>query len=355
MATSTEHYNFPKYEATDLPNLLDQYNNFADSADSTIYQQNTNIQSALTNSNTALSKANETAALVGTQTGTGTVFEQLAELNGGSTEFAPKVHNSTTGSTYGAASTAQYGHVRMASGFSDSGADVAMPISLGASLNSRVAELEEGGGGGAGGDYAPVNHASSATTYGVGSTTQYGHVKLSDNIDTQVSGSGVVLSQVGGTKINARVTQFGLAVAGINSQLNAAPYVLQPNMVANASQMGGSGASGTVTMNATVSPLAHVITVKGYLSAGFNPGTSRTSNEVVCFTLDQQYRPTNGEMIQLIATDQHTTSGQVTNAYVVVGTDGTVKIRFVSSQPTAASQFGNDTGILTYIYGTETD
>ena len=192
MATSTEHYNFPKYEATDLPNLLDQYNNFADSADSTIYQQNTNIQSALTNSNTALSKANETAALVGTQTGTGTVFQQLEKLNGGSTDYAPKVHTSATGSTYGAASTAQYGHVRMASGFSDSGADVAMPISLGASLNSRVAELEEGGGGGgAGGDYAPVNHASGATTYGVGSSSQYGHVKISDTYTTNMANTAL--------------------------------------------------------------------------------------------------------------------------------------------------------------------
>lgn len=351
MATSTDHYNFPKYEATDLPNLLDQYNNFADSADSTIYAQNTNIQSALANSNSALSKANETAALVGTQTGTGTVFEQLAELNGGSTEFAPKVHNSNTGSTYGAASTAQYGHVRMASGFSDSGADVAMPISLGASLNSRVAELEEGGGG-AGGDYAPVDHASSATTYGVGSASQYGHVKLSDNFDTQVSGSGIVLSQLGATRLNARVTQNGLALAGIQSQLNANPFVLVPNTTGNASQMGGSGATGTVTMNAVVSPLAHVITVKAYLSAGFNPGTNRSTNEVTCFTLDSQYRPT-AEMVQLIATDQHTTEGQLTNAYIVVGTNGTVKVRFTTSSPTAASLFGNDTAIMAFIYGAE--
>lgn len=354
MATSTEHYNFPKYEATDLPNLLDQYNNFADSADSTIYQQNTNIQSALTNSNSALSKANETAALVGTQTGTGTVFEQLAELNGGSTEFAPKVHTSNTGSTYGAASTAQYGHVRMASGFGDSGADVAMPISLGASLNSRVAELEEGGGGGAGGDYAPVNHASSATTYGVGSSSQYGHVKLSENVTTS-AGTGVALAQTGGVALNNQISQLKSQIQSLTSQLNANPFVLQPNTTGNASQMGGSGASGTVTMNATVSPLAHVITVKGYLSAGFNPGTNRTSNEVVCFTLDRQYRPTNGEMIQLIASDQHTTQGQLTNAYVVVGTDGTVKVRFTGSSPTAASQFGNDTAIMSFVYGAETD
>lgn len=350
MATSTEHYNFPKYEATDLPNLLDQYNNFADSADSTIYQQNTNIQSALTNSNSALTKANETAALVGTQTGTGTVFQQLEKLSGGSTDYAPKVHTSNTGSTYGAASTAQYGHVRMASGFSDSGADVAMPISLGASLNSRVATLEEGGGG-AGGDYAPVDHASSATTYGVGSESQYGHVKLSSNVSTQ-AGTGVALAQAGGVALNNQLTRLQSQIQSLQSQLTADPYVLKPNTAANASQTGGSGATGQVTMNAVVSPLAHVITIKAYLSTGFNPGTNRTSNDIVCFTLDRQYRPTS-EMIQLIATDQHTTSGEVTNAYAVVGTDGAVKVRFASSSPGARSLFGNDTTVMAFVYGAE--
>ena len=351
MATSTAHYNFPKYEATDLPNLLDQYNNFADSADSTIFAQNTNIQSALSNSQTALSKANDTAALVGTQTGTGTVFQQLEKLSGGGTDYAPKVHTSSTGSTYGAASTAQYGHVRMASGFGDSGADVAMPISLGASLNSRVAELEEGGGGGAGGDYAPVNHASSATTYGVGSESQYGHVKLSSNVSTQ-AGTGVALAQPGAVALNNQITQLKSQIQSLQSQLNANPFVLKPNTTANASQTGGSGATGTVTMNAVVSPLAHVITIKAYLSAGFNPGTNRTSDEIVCFTLDRQYRPTS-EMVQLIATDQHTTDGQLTNAYAVVGTDGTVKVRFTTSSASARSQFGNDMTVMAFIYGAE--
>lgn len=349
MATSTEHYNFPKYEATDLPNLLDQYNNFADSADSTIFAQNTNIQAALTNSNTALSKANSTAALVGTQTGTGTVFEQLEVLNNQGTDFAPTVHTSSTGSTYGAASTSKYGHVRMASAFTDSGSDVAVPISLGASLNSRVAALEEGGGGG--GDYAPVNHASSATTYGVGSSSQYGHVKVSDNTTTD-QGAGVALAQSSGVGLAMAMSLINASVNAIQSQLKADPYVLKPNTTANASQTGGSGATGTITMNAVISPLAHVITIKGYLSAGFNPGTNRTSNEIVCFTLDYDYRPT-AEMVQLVATDQHTTQGQVTNAYIVVGTNGEVKFRFVSSSTSAASGFGNDTAIMAFIYGAE--
>lgn len=351
MATSTEHYNFPKYEATDLPNLLDQYNNFADSADSTIYAQNTNIQSALTNSNTALSTAQSTAALVGTKTGTGTVFEQLEALNQQETDFAPTVHTSSTGSTYGAASTTKYGHVRMAAGYGDTGSDVAMPISLGSSLNTRVTSLEESGGGGGGGDYAPVNHASSATTYGVGSSAQYGHVKVSSELNMS-GGSGTALAQEAGMQLNNQIKQLQSSIQSLQSQLNADPFVLQPNTTANASQTGGSGATGTVTMNAVVSPLAHVITIKAYLSANFNPGTNRTNNEVVCFTLDSQYRPT-AEMVTLIATDQHSQEGQLTNAYAVVGTDGTVKVRFTASSATAPSLFGNDTAVMAFIYGAE--
>lgn len=41
---------------------------------------------------------------------------------------------------------------------------------------------------------APTNHASTATTYGVGDTTNYGHVKISDGI---VSTSGVISIDVG--------------------------------------------------------------------------------------------------------------------------------------------------------------
>ena len=57
MATYTEHYNFPKYEATDLPNLLDQYNNFADTADAQIYGMNSTVQAAQQAAQNATNKA----------------------------------------------------------------------------------------------------------------------------------------------------------------------------------------------------------------------------------------------------------------------------------------------------------
>lgn len=124
MATYTEHYNFPKYEATDLPNLLDQYNNFADTADAQIYGMNSTVQAAQQAAQNATTKAESVEsefgslqALVGTSTGSGTVFEQLATLNSEVEGFqgsidgkAPTDHASAT-TEYGAATNQKYGHV----------------------------------------------------------------------------------------------------------------------------------------------------------------------------------------------------------------------------------------------------
>ena len=126
MATYTEHYNFPKYEATDLPNLLDQYNNFADTADAQIYGMNSTVQAAQQAAQNATSKAESVEsefgnleALVGTSTGSGTVFEQLATLNSKVDGFqgsidgkAPTNHASST-TDYGLATNSKYGHVRL--------------------------------------------------------------------------------------------------------------------------------------------------------------------------------------------------------------------------------------------------
>lgn len=162
MATYTTHYNFPKYEAGDLPNLLDQYNNFADGADSQLYTQSqavTTAQTAATNAQTAAEKAtaagtaaqekaDEVAELVGEQTGTGTVFAQLDTLN---TQYS----------------------------------------SMASEVNAK----------------APIMHASAATTYGVASSSQFGHVKVSTNITSNVSETGTALAQSAGVTLNNLISQ----------------------------------------------------------------------------------------------------------------------------------------------------
>ena len=58
-------------------------------------------------------------------------------------------------------------------------------------------------------DYAPKNHKSSATTYGVGTSSEHGHVRVADNLTTSSfnSGSPVVLSAKQGYQLNQALTQ----------------------------------------------------------------------------------------------------------------------------------------------------
>lgn len=325
MATYTTHYNFPKYEAGDLPNLLDQYNNFADGADNQLYTQSQAVTTAQTAATNAQSAAEQATAAVAAK--------------------AP-INHADTGTTYGAATTTQYGHVRLSDDISaDEGTATVPSMSAVNNLKTQVDELAEGGG-----NYAPINHASDETTYGVGTSSLFGHVKVSQEYGTTVGGNGVALGQAAGYQIANIARSAQSTATSVQSIVSASPVVLQPNTAANASATGGSGTSGTCTANAILSPVGNVITVKLYLSSGFNPGINRTNQDIQIFKLDSQYTPTS-EVIQLIATDQHTTSGQVTNVYVVVRTDGYVCARITSSTSGAASGFGNDTGMVAFIYG----
>lgn len=142
MSTYTENYRFPMYEGTDAPNLLDDYNSFAQLADSTIKQvsdANTNTQTAIGNLTVqvegfderitaAQSAADSAASTAGTASGnassaltqvqqlSSTVSkntDDLATLTSNMEGKAPNVHTSTSGATYGQATAALFGHTRL--------------------------------------------------------------------------------------------------------------------------------------------------------------------------------------------------------------------------------------------------
>lgn len=60
---------------------------------------------------------------------------------------------------------------------------------------------------------APTNHASSDTTYGVGSSTQYGHLKLTDDIDA--GGAGTVPSA---TAVNTALQELESSLANAQTE-----------------------------------------------------------------------------------------------------------------------------------------
>lgn len=94
---------------------------------------------------------------------------------------APKNH-ATSDLTFGGATATNYGHVKLSDTYSSSVTNGTAANSLGASqyavyrsyysLNSAK---------------APNNHATTSTTYGIGTDTKYGHVKLSDTYASKVN------------------------------------------------------------------------------------------------------------------------------------------------------------------------
>ena len=108
-----------------------------------------------------------------------------AAITGLQNSKAPNNHASGE-TTYGKGSSSEYGHVKLYDGVdSASGANngvAATPAAVKAlrdeMMNSTVAIT------GLQNSKAPNNHASGETTYGKGSSSEYGHVKLYDGVDS---------------------------------------------------------------------------------------------------------------------------------------------------------------------------
>jgi hypothetical protein len=105
----------------------------------------------------------------------------------------PNVHNVTNKATYGGATATNYGHVITQDDYTKDTTDTAMvPSQHGMKLLwDKISELNTTAWTGTGGidSKAPIYHANTATTYGVGTTEKYGHLKVWDdyNADTQES------------------------------------------------------------------------------------------------------------------------------------------------------------------------
>lgn len=128
---------------------------------------------------------------------------------------APTSHASSA-TTYGTGSSTNYGHVKLSDSTSStsgvSGGIAATPAAVKAvndSLSSNVSSLQSSIDG-----KAPTSHASSDTTYGTGSSTKYGHVKLSDATDgTEGESNGVAATPAAVATVQAAVDALGIDLA----------------------------------------------------------------------------------------------------------------------------------------------
>lgn len=148
MATQTTNYHFPKYEADDLPNLLDEYNEFADLADAAI----NNAMMTATNAGTAAQNA-----------------KTAADAASAKADDVEETVNTVSSQVVTAQNTAEQALSLAQTNESDiAGLDAQMETA-----NQSITALQSG--------KAPTNHASSSGTYGTGTATNYGHVRLSDS------------------------------------------------------------------------------------------------------------------------------------------------------------------------------
>lgn len=108
--------------------------------------------------------------------------------------FAPAPQNhASTATTYGVGTSSNYGHTKIINNLTTSS------YSDGQALSAYQGyQLNQG--------KAPNNHASSATTYGVGTGSNYGHCKVINNLTTASASDGLALNAYQGKVLNDKIT-----------------------------------------------------------------------------------------------------------------------------------------------------
>ena len=132
---------------------------------------------------------------------------------------APKSH-AASDTTYGAGNATNYGHVKLSDTYNSVVSGAAATNSVAASQNAlgnAYIALNNA--------KAPKSHAASDTTYGAGTATNYGHVKLSDTYKSAVSNgaaaNGVAASQNALANAYAELTSANTGLAGKAPNMHA--------------------------------------------------------------------------------------------------------------------------------------
>lgn len=106
MATNTPNYNLDKYEATDIPNLLDQYNASMDKIDTAMQGIANQAVNGYAVANEAKQQATEAQqAATDAQNNASEALQQVATK--------AQINHASADATYGAASDTMYGHAKL--------------------------------------------------------------------------------------------------------------------------------------------------------------------------------------------------------------------------------------------------
>lgn len=306
MATEyTPNYNLDLYASADKPNLRDQYNAAMGKIDTQMKKSADDVTNANANVLTLQTQVTEAqkdiSALESTVEKHGTQITNVKKTADDALSLA-KTNESDIADTQ-ADVTSLTGRVTAVEGTANENKTGIASLKTGiASLDTRMdaAEGDITEAQTAVNQKAPINHASTTNTYGQGSSTSFGHLKVTD------SGSAAASS---GTAASPKM---------VADQISALKALLAPQALEAAHTVNyNGGITGSGTFSIYGNSITKVVSVQLKNISLSTPGTGGYKTAKLG-TIPSGYRPT-----RLLTSTVF--SG---NAFLQIGSDGAVKLSF---------------------------
>lgn len=266
MATEyTPNYNLDLYASADKPNLRDQYNAAMGKIDTQMKKSANDVTNANANVLTLQTQMTEAQKEITNVQKTANDALSLAKTNESEIETTQGTVTSLTSRVVAVEGTANKNKTDIKS------IDTRVGV---AERNITKAQNDIDGLQTAVGGKAPTNHASTANTYGQGSSTNFGHLKVED------SGSAAASS---GTAASPKM---------VTDQINALKSALAPTALIAATTVKYSGGiSGSGTLSVYANSITKVVSVQLSNTSLTTSGSGGWKSTVLA-TIPAGYRPT---------------------------------------------------------------
>lgn len=314
MATEyTPNYNLDLYASADKPNLRDQYNAAMGKIDTQMKKSADDVTNANANVLTLQTQMTEAqkdiAELESTVDTHGTQITAVQKTADDALSRA-QTNESDIADTQDTVTSLTSRVVAVEGKANQNKTDIA-------SLDTRVDGLQTAVDG-----KAPTNHASTANTYGQGSSTNFGHLKVED------SGSAAASS---GTAASPKM---------VTDQINALKSALAPTALIAAKTVNYSGGiSGSGTISVYANSITKVVSVQ-LANTSLTTSGSGGWKSTVLGTIPTGYRPTR-------LMTQNCFSGW---GFLYVDTNGQVRLEVSDSTSHSA---GNQNGCALVYFGSK--
>ena len=191
-------------------------------------------------------------------------------------------------------------------------------------------------------DKAPLNHASTGTTYGVGDATNYGHLKLSDSVSSSNStGNGCAATpKATKTAYDKAVEAYELADGKLDANFVSNDYAGIDEVTTTLSDMWGDRVAPPTTITISSSTSKHMLTADYYCSG--------TNDQTVINNAISALPSTGGKIVLLEGTYNIGGTITINKSNVTIQGLGHNVILKTATSTTALKMFGisNATGLI---------